>query len=76
MQQFSKFRVNIKPRTSVMTAPVAHLLLLSPGSSWLVLVHRGLAQQVVEEADEKEVVVEEVEGEEEEVEEGGLFEEG
>lgn len=41
-----------------------------------MLVHRGLAQQVVEEADEKEVVVEEVEGEEEEVEEGGLFEEG
>ena len=59
-----------------MTASVAHLLLLSPGSSWLVLVNRGLAQQVEEEADEEEVVVEEEEGEEEEVEEGGLFEEG
>lgn len=59
-----------------MTAPVAHLLLLSPGCSWLVVLHRGLAQQVEEEADEEEVVVEEGEGEEEEVEEGGLVEEG
>ncbi len=57
-------------RTSVMTAAVAHLFLLSPGGSWLVLMHPGLVQQVEEEADEKVVVAEE-EGEEEEEEEGG-----
>lgn len=50
-----------------MTASVAHLFLLSPGDSLLVLLHPGLARQVEEEADEEEVVVVvEEEGEEEE----------
>lgn len=51
----------------------AHLFLISPGGSWLVLLHHGFAQQVQEEADVE--VEEEVAGEEEE-EEGGRGEEG
>lgn len=39
-----------------MTAPVAHLFLLSPDGSWMMMLYPGFAQQVEKEADEEEVV--------------------